>query len=157
MKVVVDQFCPTLCNPMDCSLLGSSVHGFLPSRQEYLSGLPFSSSGDLPDPGTEPESPACRQILYRLSNQKSFYCIANWISYAYTWDIPGGSAVKNMPALQEIWVRYLDWEDLLEKEIATHSSILAWEILRTEEPGGLQSMGSQESNMTWCCCCCCCC
>ena len=48
--------------------------------------------------------------------------------------------VKNLPAVQETWVRSLGWEDLLVKEMATHSSILAWKISRTEEPGGLQSM-----------------
>ena len=46
--------------------------------------------------------------------------------------------------MQETEVQSLVWEDLLEKEMATHSSILAWEIPRTEEPGGLQSMGSQS-------------
>ena len=45
--------------------------------------------------------------------------------------------VKNLPAVQETWVRFLDWEDPLEKGMATHSSILAWKILWTEEPGGL--------------------
>ena len=49
--------------------------------------------------------------------------------------------VKNPPAVQETWVRSLGWEDPLEKEMATHSSILAWRIPWTEEPGGLQSMG----------------
>ena len=49
--------------------------------------------------------------------------------------------VKNLPAKQETWVRSLGWEDLLEKGMATHSSILAWRIQWTEEPGGLQSMG----------------
>ena len=57
---------------------------------------------------------------------------------------PGGSVVKNLPAVQETWVQSLGWEDPLEKEMATHSSILAWEIPWTEEPGGLQSMGSQK-------------
>ena len=52
--------------------------------------------------------------------------------------------VKNPPAMQEIWVQSLGWEDPLEKEMATHSSILAWEIPWTEEPGGLESMGSQR-------------
>ena len=52
--------------------------------------------------------------------------------------------VKNPPAMQETWVRSLDWEDLLEKDMATHSSILACKIPWTEEPGGLQSMGSQR-------------
>ena len=51
--------------------------------------------------------------------------------------------VKNPPAMQEMQVRSLDQEDPLEKEMATHSSLLAWEIPWTGEPGGLQSMGSQ--------------
>ena len=56
--------------------------------------------------------------------------------------------VKNLPAMQDTWIQSLSWEDALEKEMATHSSILAWEIPWTEEPGKLQSMGSQESDMT---------
>ena len=52
--------------------------------------------------------------------------------------------VKNPPAMQETWVRSLGWEDPLVKEMATHSSILAWKISWTEEPGGLQSLGSQR-------------
>ena len=51
--------------------------------------------------------------------------------------------VKNLPEIWETWVQSLAWEDPLEKGMATHSSILAWRIPRTEEPGGLQSMGSQ--------------
>ena len=53
----------------------------------------------------------------------------------------GGSAIKNPPAIQETWVWSLGKEDPLEKGMATHSSILAWEIPWTWEPGGLQSMG----------------
>ena len=49
--------------------------------------------------------------------------------------------VKNPPAVQETWVRSLGWEDPLEKGLATHSSILAWRIPWTEEPGRIQSMG----------------
>ena len=60
------------------------------------------------------------------------------------WGFPDGSVVKNLPAKQEMWVRSLGWEDPLEKKMATHSSILAWEIPWTEEPGGLQSIGSQR-------------
>ena len=57
---------------------------------------------------------------------------------------PVAQMVKNPPAMQETWVRFLGWEDPLEKGKATHSSILAWRTPRTEEPGGLQSMGSQS-------------
>ena len=54
---------------------------------------------------------------------------------------PGGSAVKNQHAKQESQIHSLDQENPLEKELATHSSVLAWDIPWTEEPGGLQSMG----------------
>ena len=53
-------------------------------------------------------------------------------------------AVKNLPAMQETQIRSLGWEDSLQKGMATHSSTLAWRIPRTEEPGKLQSMGSQR-------------
>ena len=57
--------------------------------------------------------------------------------------------VKNLPAMPETQVLSLGWEDPLEKEIATHSSILVWEIPWIEEPGGLQSMGiTKELDMT---------
>ena len=52
--------------------------------------------------------------------------------------------LKRLPAMRETWVRSLGWEDLVEKEMATHSSILAWRIPWVEEPGGLQFMGSQR-------------
>ena len=52
--------------------------------------------------------------------------------------------VKNLPAMQETWVQSLDWEDLLDKEMATHSSILVWKIPWTEEPGGLELTALQQ-------------
>ena len=58
-------------------------------------------------------------------------------------------SVKNLPAVQETRVRSLGWEDPLEKKMATHSSILVWKISFTEEPGGLQSMGSQRVGHDW--------
>ena len=57
--------------------------------------------------------------------------------------------VKNPPAMQETWVQSLGWEDPLEEGMATHSSILAWRIPWTEEPGRLQSMGSQRVRQDW--------
>ena len=56
--------------------------------------------------------------------------------------------VKNLPAMKEIPIRSLDREDPLEKEMATHSGIVAWEIAWTEEPGRLQYMGQNESDTT---------
>ena len=57
--------------------------------------------------------------------------------------------VKNLPAMQETWVRSLGREDPLEKGMATHSSILGWRIPWTEKPGGLQFMGSQRVSHNW--------
>ena len=57
---------------------------------------------------------------------------------------PAAQMVKNLPAMWETWVRFLGWEDPLEKGRATHSSILAYRIPWTEEPGGLQSMGLER-------------
>ena len=72
----------------------------------------------------------------------------NWLLLKGSLNFPGGLVVKNPPA-KETQGPFLGWKDPLEKDVATHSSILAWEILWTEEPSGLQSMGSQkESDMT---------
>ena len=57
-----------------------------------------------------------------------------------------GSVVKNSPAIQETWIQFLGWEDPLEKEIATHSSILAWEIPWTEKPGGARESQTRLSD-----------
>ena len=62
----------------------------------------------------------------------------------YSWASLVTQTVKNPPAMWEIWVQSLGWEDPLEKGMATHSSILAWRIPWTEEPGGLQFMESQR-------------
>ena len=64
---------------------------------------------------------------------------SNWASLV-------AQMVKNLPAMQETHVQFLSREDPLEKEMATHSSMLAWEIPWTEKPGGLQSMGSQKES-----------
>ena len=62
----------------------------------------------------------------------------------YSWASFVAELVKDLPAMQETWVQSLGWEDPLEKGKATHSSILAWRIPWTEEPGRLQSMGLQR-------------
>ena len=65
------------------------------------------------------------------------------------WAYPVAQVVKNLPTMQEIWVRFLGREDPLEKGMATHSSILTWRIPRIVEAGGLQSMGSQRVGHDW--------
>ena len=72
-----------------------------------------------------------------------FMCLPNYEGASLV-----AQSVKSLPAVQETRVRFLGQEDPLEKEMATHSSIFAWRIPWTEEPGGLQSMGSQESDTT---------
>ena len=62
----------------------------------------------------------------------------------FIWATLVAQLLKNLPAMQETWVQSLGREDPLEKEMATHSSTLAWKIPSTEEYGGLQSMGSQR-------------
>ena len=62
----------------------------------------------------------------------------------YSLDFPDGSVMKNPSEMREMWVRPLGWEDVLEKEMATHSSILAWKIPWIEKSGRLQSMGLQR-------------
>ena len=62
----------------------------------------------------------------------------------YLQDFSGGLDVKHLPTMRETWVQSLGREDLLEKEMATHFSILAWKIPWTEEPGRLQSVGLQR-------------
>ena len=67
----------------------------------------------------------------------------------YSWSSLVAQMVKNLPAMWEIWVGSLGQEDPLEKGMAVHSSILAWRIPWTEEPGGLRSMGSQRVGYDW--------
>ena len=143
MSVLVAQSCLTLCDPVVCSPLCFSVHGI--SRQEYWSGLPF------PSPYMclcvcvcvcvcvyiyhfvvylELTQPVNQQ--YWNTNKykiKDIYCI-KWASQVAQW-------VKNPPAMQEMQVGSLGWEDPRVEGMATHSSILAWRIPWTEKLGGL--------------------
>ena len=76
---------------------------------------------------------------------ESIIVTLSWKTMLLTvWDFPVTQTVKSLPAMQETWIRSLGQEDPLEEGMAIHSSILAWRIPWTEEPGGLQSMGSQR-------------
>ena len=68
----------------------------------------------------------------------------NSVTLSVIWASLVAQMVKRLPAIRETWVQSPGWEDPLEKEMATHSSTLAWKIPWTEEPGRLQSMGSQR-------------
>ena len=74
-----------------------------------------------------------------LAADKHFSCHVLFIRASLV-----AQTIKNPPTVQETWVQFLGWEDLLEKGMAIHSSILAWEIPWTEEPGGPQSRGLQR-------------
>ena len=82
---------------------------------------------------------------YRNTEQYILFFIC---MYRYFFRFLGGKVVKNPPAKQKTQVLSLSQEDSLEKKMATHSSILAWEILRAEEPGGLQFLGLQRVRQT---------
>ena len=123
------QSCPTLCDPIDGSPPGSAIPGILPAGTLEWVAISFSSAWKW----------KVKVIvkLITIRHQNPFL------------GFPGGSVVKNPPAMQETQVWYLGWEDPLEKGMATPSSILAWRIPRTEEPGGLQSTGLQRVAHIW--------
>ena len=98
--------------------------------------MPFPSLGDLPDPGIEPGSPAF--IACRLLDHSH----SDWREMEFT-DLLVAQMVKRLSTMRETQVRSLGQEDPLEKEMAIHSSTIAWKIPWTEEPGRLQSTGSQ--------------
>ena len=85
-------------------------------------------------------------LKLKLSSPKIKNPISTQINITHTqlWASLVVQKVKNLPAMQETWVQSLGQEDPLEKGMATHSSILAWRIPWTKEPGGLLSMGSQR-------------
>ena len=112
------------------------------SRQEYWSGLPFPSPGDPPDPGTEPGCPASQADSLLTAYLLYLYCIYKALFSVLRISLVA-QMVKRLSTMWETWVRSLGRERLLEREMANHSSTLAWRIPWMEEPGGLQSMGSQ--------------
>ena len=118
------------------------------SREEYWSGLPVPSPEDLPDSGIKLKSlasPAREMwILYHCVTWKRILSSLTFDKRSQTQGFPGDSDGKES-AMWETQVRSLGQEDLLEKGTATHSSILAWRIPWTEEPGGPQSMVSQRA------------
>ena len=142
--MLVAKSCPTLCDPMDCSPSGSFVHRILQAKILEWVAIPFSRESSWPRDQTH-VSCIGRWILYCWATREAQ--IHDYVS-AYV-GFPGGSVVKNPPAKQETWVQSLGQEGPLEKEVATHSRIFAWEIPWTEEPGRLQSMWSQRVGHDW--------
>ena len=132
------QSCLTLCDTRNFSPPGSLSVGF--SRQEYWRGLPLPPPGDLLDSGIKPAS------LMSPVLAGGFFATSTTLGCCTYKGARNNTAlvtqmVKNLPAMQETWVRSLGWEDTLEKEMAMRSSVLAWRIPGTADPGGLPSMG----------------
>ena len=88
-----------------------------------------------------PRASVCSSVKWR--------CSAMWVPLGIFLGFPGGSAVKNSPAMQETQVQFLGWEDPMEEDMATHSSTLAGKIPWTEEPGRLQSTGRHRIRQDW--------
>ena len=102
------------------------------ARQEYWSALPFPSPGDLPDPGIEIRVPCLAGKFFTTEPLGNQILIIS-TSKVLLWGLKGfiyilvAQKVKRLPTMQETQVQSLGWEDLLEKEMAMHSSILAWQ------------------------------
>ena len=101
-----------------------------------IRGFPGNSAGK--ESTCNAENPSSTPGLGRSTGEGIVY------PFQYSWVSLVAQTVKNPLAMWETRVQYLGWEDLLEKGMATHSSILAWRIPWTEKPGGLQSLGSQR-------------
>ena len=136
-----------LWDPVDCSPPGSSVHGVLQAR--ILGWVSVSRATGSSWPRGQNlhllVSPALAGRFFTIVPKNSFEGKPKNKHGSYL----VAQIVKSLPAMQETWVRSLGREGYLEKEMATHSSILAWRIPWTEEPGGLQSMGSQRAGHDW--------
>ena len=102
---------------------------------QRVEGFPGSSTG-------KKNLPAMRRSWFHSWVRK--ICWRMEYSLLYSWASPVAQLVKNLPIMWETWVQSLGRKDSLEKEMAIHSTILAWEIPCTEEPGWLQSVGWQR-------------
>ena len=150
--VLITQWCPSLCNTMDYSSPGSSVHGILQERILEWVDIPFTRRSSWPRDQTWVSCIAGRLFTVSANNlhgvTQSAKAEPTWRARAQPLCRLGASLVaqlvKNSPAMREIPGWSLGQENPLEEGMATHSSILAWEGLWTEEPGRLQSMGSQR-------------
>ena len=145
MKVSeVAESCPTLSNPTDRSLPGSSVHGIFQARVLEWDAIAFSEIHDKVYLMTTPKTSRLCHVAKLTPLKKE----RNGWGYGWLLGFHGGSGGK-VPVTQDTRFLSLDRGDALEKGMATHSGILAWEIPRTEEPGGLQSMGLQRIEHDW--------
>ena len=145
MLCLIAQSSPTLCDPMDYNPPGSSVHGDSPDKNTEKG---CHVQGIFPTQGSNPGIPHCRMILYQLSYQGKematplqYSCLKN--------PMDGGAWWATVHGVSKGWTQLSDFTftfhfHALEKEMATHSSVLAWRIPGMGEPGGLLSMGSHR-------------
>ena len=129
------QLCPTLCDPTDYSSPVFSVHGIFQARILEWVAISSSRGSSWPRDWTHISGISCIAFNECLSYVQRASLVAQ--------------RLKRLPAMQETLVRSPGQEDPLEKEMTTYSSILAWRIPWTEEPGGLQSTGSQRVRHDW--------
>ena len=151
----VTESCPTLSDPMDCSTPGSSVHEILQARTLEWVAISFSRGSSQPQgsnlrllhwqadslPLSHQGSPSTLYFQNHFHHAKQELCTHSTMTYEWNHTV---FVLLCLSTMWETWVRSLGREDPLEKEMATHSSILAWRIPWMEEPGGLQSTGSQR-------------
>ena len=152
----VAQSCPTLCDPMDYSPPGFSVHQIFQARILEWVAISFSRGSSQPRDWTQVSHIAGRcfnplshqgmslhsgdsTVLTRIYPLGNLGYISLWASVSLV-----AQRVKCLPAMRENCVWSLGWEDPLEKEMATHSSILAWKIPWMEKSGRLQSWGCKK-------------
>ena len=146
------------CSLMDYTLPGSSVHGIFQAR--ILEWVAISFRGSSRPSDRTHVSWIGRWILYQLHHLGSLYSDTHESLHSFCKNYLRiyngarqaslvGQMVKNLPAMLETWVWSLGWKDPLEKEVATHSSILAWRIPGSGESGNLQLMRSQRVRHNW--------
>ena len=140
--------CLTLCDPMDCNLPGSSVHGIFQAR--ILKGVANPPPVDLPDPGIKPRSPALH--MDSLSSEPAGKPLGAIAKRKKRYSFRFGNYLEGRAAVHGVaksWTLLSDFTftfhfHALEKDMATHSSVLAWRIPGTGEPGGLPSGVAQS-------------
>ena len=163
-KMLVSQLCPTLWTPWTVAFQAPLSMDF--SRQEYWSGLPFPSPGDLPASGIEhrscalqwdslPYEPPVKPLHIHILNTYlgegngtplQYSCLENPMDRG-AWSAAVHGVARSRTLLSDFTFTF--HFHALEKEMATHSSVLAWRIPGTGEPGGLLSMGSNRVGYNW--------